>query len=813
MKNYMYNSLVGLVAAFLLMVSLKAAGQKNELAFLQNSVENYTKNNLQEKLYVHTDKNFYVANEICWFKIYNVDAIFNKPLNISKVAYVELIDNNNKAVWQEKIALTEGTGNGSILIPNAITTGNYTLRAYTNWMKNFNASFFFEKKISILNPSLTQENNYTPSKENYSIQIFPEGGNLVAGQLAKVAFKIADQFGKGIQAKGYLLNEKGDTITKCNTSSLGIGSMGMGSFTFTPQSNQGYSLSLTTNDDKIINQKLPNIFEKGYTLSINNSGAESSLNDNTSTINISIAGVQFENTSIYLLVHSRGIVSHTAAGQIKNGSCNLAIDKSTLNEGINIFTLFNQAKEPVCERLYFSYPKNVLETSLEIESPILEKRRKVNLQISTKQRGNTFFTAANASMAVYKIDSIQSLDDNNIQNYIWLNSDLVGRIENPGTYFQNVNNNTLLAMDQLMLVNGWRRFKWENVLANATPSFKYLPEYAGSIITGKMVQKGTTTPAKEITGFIAMPSKNTLFKAGISGENGNIKFEFPQLYNDGQLILQADSSKYNAHKIEIDNPFYVSKNNSQLIEPIMLPKLNKEIIQQLNSSIEIQNHFKADYLNRFQSPIVDSNAFYYKPDYTYYLDLYARFTTMEEVIREYVTPLSLSKNEGRFQLAIYDNQNKRFFDKAPLVLLDGVPILNMDKFIEYDPLKIRKLEVVSRTYFSGNMAFNGIANFITYNGKMEGYELDPRATLIDYKGLQIQREFMAPVYENQAQIDSRSPDFRHLLHWSANINTSTKGKINTSFYTSDLAGKYAIVVQGISKQGQPLYKEITFIVQ
>jgi hypothetical protein len=328
-----------------------------------------------------------------------------------------------------------------------------------------------------------------------------------------------------------------------------------------------------------------------------------------------------------------------------------------------------------------------------------------------------------------------------------------------------------------------------------------------------MVQKGTNTAVKDITGFVSMPSKNTLFKAGISDENGHIQFEFPQLYNDGQLILQADSSKYYAHKIEIDNPFYISKNNSQLIEPIMLPKLNKEIIQQLNSNIEIQNHFKADYLNRFQAPSLDSNAFYYKPDYTYYLDLYARFTTMEEVIREFVTPMTLSKNRGRFQLAVYDDQNKRFFDKAPLVLLDGVPILNMDKFIEYDPLKIRKLEVVSRTYFLGNLAFNGIANFITYDGKMEGYELDPRATLIDYKGLQIQREFMAPVYENQAQIDSRSPDFRHLLHWSANINTSSKGKINTAFYTSDVPGKYAIVLQGISKQGQPLYKEITFIVK
>jgi len=148
MKQYIYNSLVGLALTTLLLVSLQVAGQNNGLTFLQNSVENYTQNNLQEKLYVHTDKNFYVANEICWFKIYNVDAILNKPLTISKVAYLELIDNNNKAVWQEKIALNEGTGNGSILIPSAISTGNYTLRAYTSWMKNFNEGFFFENFYS-----------------------------------------------------------------------------------------------------------------------------------------------------------------------------------------------------------------------------------------------------------------------------------------------------------------------------------------------------------------------------------------------------------------------------------------------------------------------------------------------------------------------------------------------------------------------------------------------------------------------------------------------------------------------------------------
>ena len=129
MKKYIYNSLVGLVTAFLLMLSLQVAGQNKELLTLQNSVENYTKNNLQEKIYVHTDKNFYVANEICWFKIYNVDAIFNKPLNISKVAYVELIDNNNKAVWQEKIALNDKYFIDKKLYPNVDFYSGIILRA------------------------------------------------------------------------------------------------------------------------------------------------------------------------------------------------------------------------------------------------------------------------------------------------------------------------------------------------------------------------------------------------------------------------------------------------------------------------------------------------------------------------------------------------------------------------------------------------------------------------------------------------------------------------------------------------------------
>lgn len=81
--------------------------QNNETVILRQ-FDSYRKSALQEKMFVHTDKEYYLAGEICWFKIYLVDAAFHKPLDISKVAYAELLDNTNKPVVQAKIALEKG---------------------------------------------------------------------------------------------------------------------------------------------------------------------------------------------------------------------------------------------------------------------------------------------------------------------------------------------------------------------------------------------------------------------------------------------------------------------------------------------------------------------------------------------------------------------------------------------------------------------------------------------------------------------------------------------------------------------------------
>src|SRR6185437_13040763 len=76
----------------------------------------------QERLFVHIDKTVYLAGEIIWFKAYDVDAGSNTSRSLSgsntsqslsSIAYVELLDKDQKSILQAKIELNNGTGNGS----------------------------------------------------------------------------------------------------------------------------------------------------------------------------------------------------------------------------------------------------------------------------------------------------------------------------------------------------------------------------------------------------------------------------------------------------------------------------------------------------------------------------------------------------------------------------------------------------------------------------------------------------------------------------------------------------------------------------
>jgi hypothetical protein len=181
-------------------------------------------------------------------------------------------------------------------------------------------------------------------------------------------------------------------------------------------------------------------------------------------------------------------------------------------------------------------------------------------------------------------------------------------------------------------------------------------------------------------------------------------------------------------------------------------------------------------------------------------------------MREYVAEVRVRQQSGKFHYFVKNNLFNLFFEDEPLVLIDGVPAFNMNKMLAVDPLKIQKVQIVARKFYTGPLVNDGVVSYRTYEGDLGGYPLDPNAIAIHYEGLQLQQEFYTPVYDNGTPPSSRIPDFRNLLQWTPDIDTGMEGKNTASFYTSDIPGTYVLFVQGITPQGQPGSSIISFTV-
>src|ERR1700681_3260853 len=126
------------VGLFIFLLNFSLLSAQSQLADnLTQAFRNYQSGNPQEKLFVHTDKTFYLAGETVWLKVYAVDASFQKPLQTSSITYVEILNKDLKPVLQSKVSMINGSGNGSLTLPGFLISGNYVFRAYTSWMKNF----------------------------------------------------------------------------------------------------------------------------------------------------------------------------------------------------------------------------------------------------------------------------------------------------------------------------------------------------------------------------------------------------------------------------------------------------------------------------------------------------------------------------------------------------------------------------------------------------------------------------------------------------------------------------------------------------
>ena len=138
----------------------------------------------QEKIYVHTDKSFYISGDPIWFRAYLADAVSHIPSPVSCYVYVELINPLNAVINRVIIRPDETDAyHGYIAIPRNTPQGEYTLRAYTTFMRNLDEDYFFTKRIYIGYPQSgsTKAENYIQTSvpdNDFDVSFYPEGGSL-----------------------------------------------------------------------------------------------------------------------------------------------------------------------------------------------------------------------------------------------------------------------------------------------------------------------------------------------------------------------------------------------------------------------------------------------------------------------------------------------------------------------------------------------------------------------------------------------------------------------------------------------------------
>ena len=328
-----------------------------------------------DKVYLHTDRTFYVAGDTIWYKAYLMDAYIWKPREAQEVINVSIFNAAQKEIAKQKVLAKGGHAVAQLILPDSLPSGNFTMVAYTNWMQNAGEMFFFRKAITILNAYARPENAsrlnaQTPENKLVDLQFYPEGGNLVNGVASVVGFSARNEAGIGVPVEGKIVDGTGKLVTVFKAYHAGIGN-----FVFKSEAHKTYYAVINSLGSEPKRFDLPVAQEKGVVLHIDNAS------DNTVTVRVT-GTPEMANSRQVLLVQSRGAVRFSEEVLLNsNAEAEVKLVKAAFPDGITHATLFNAEGVPEAERLFFIKNRQQLNLKLTTGKQTYGRREAVTVNL------------------------------------------------------------------------------------------------------------------------------------------------------------------------------------------------------------------------------------------------------------------------------------------------------------------------------------------------------------------------------------------------------------------------------------------------
>lgn len=564
-------------------INVSAQQQTNDgqriLAYIQK-VMNYNRTIPQEKVYMHFDNTGYFEGETMWFKAYvtksplAADASV-KPTDMSKVLYVELLNPSGDVIKTQKYHIDEkGQAFGDMKLDTLYGSGFYEVRAYTRYMTNWGVDACFSRVFPVFQGADIANGDYSNmtikrtlyrqrdpnnrggdtdslyamaiengvfTNNNFSrkinVHFYPEGGDLVEGLSSRVAIMAVDDTGRGFCGEGKVVNEKGETVAAVKTDSLGRGLFKIGN------ASMGMKLQMGNVKGKVQTFNLPNPKAEGCALNFDAVSDEMLVKlQATQGVSSSLIG--------YAVMNNGNITFCDTMVAVPLAE--IELDRQSMKEGVNQFTVFDSNGQILAERLFFICPKANENEDIIITSKTnyLKPCGKIELDVKTQPNSTFSFSAIDLGTAT-------GGKHGNMKTWMLLGSDVKGYIHNIDYYFEADDAEHRLQSDLLMLTQGWRRYNWEMMTGHKAFE-KVQPIEDKFYIYGKLQEYRSHNKVGnvELETFLYNESGESLNGTTITDEEGNYAFEMP--FVDGEWKMQIFTrvnDKRKTYCVGIDRQF------------------------------------------------------------------------------------------------------------------------------------------------------------------------------------------------------------------------------------------------------------------
>lgn len=765
-----------------------------------------------EKVYLHTDRNVYFPGDAVWFKAYFIEASSGLLSDHSNNLHVELISPASKIIDSLVVKLDGGLGNGNFRLPGDLKSGQYRLRAYTNFMRNYGDQLFFHKEITVINISDENKVNYTDIRnvENKTeIRFYPEGGSLVDNVSSTVAFKALDAAGLGCAVSGDIYASTGEIVTRFKSTHHG-----MGTIVLKPLPGLNYFAIIDNPDGEVIRAEIPKSFSNGITLSIlKNQGKDLVVSVKTSRATLPLV----QDQDLFLTISARKSALKTIRFRMESLTNILVLPTDDLPEGIVMLTISGKDL-PLCERLIFLQKNKDINIKLETDQAVYNQRAPVAVKVSLSSDSATCqgaYLSLSATEKKYTITNAQF--PSTIASWFLLESDIRGPVEEPSYYFDASNPDRLLNLDLLLCTQGWRDFEWKYYKEG-----NYSPEN-GFTVSGRLRRLFTNIPIENYKVNIGIfEQENTTLTAVRSDPSGKFRLDGIELTGDARLIVNAVGEKEDVKGwVVVDSLGYSAA--AVKVNSIQTSHLNKENLAKLKQEGEKKETLKKKY-NLSETILLDEvkvigerskdpqaiqveqcRLLYHEPDNEVIVtSALEGMRSIIDIIGAMVPGIKIYGKYPDYQLVLrgYATQNRRL---EPLYLLDGFPS-SLEQIIDLPVSWVDRIDILkagTAAMFGARQTLGVVAVITKVISPYKTNKTSIQSVNIKISGYNAPRVFYSPQHSSNPG-SAFTPDLRTTLFWEPNIVVDGNKEIFLNYFNADNATTIKVMVEGITLTGIPV---------